>query len=157
MIDWFDVVRIFVDVFECFLYDEYFYNVVFLLCIVEEFGFSEDYVFKEMVDCVVFDFGVFKIYLRVDVNGWVLCFLNGMFVNERYGCLLNWMCLGFDELFDDEWVMIVVNNCVDCILRLKVFVKIFVEDLSVDLYVLIGGNFMGLFGYIEEVFDEWFV
>jgi poly-gamma-glutamate synthase PgsB/CapB len=146
------------DVLDRFPYQEHPDNIALVVRMAAELGIDADYALKEMADNVVPDLGVLKVYPQAEVDGRRLSFANGMSANERFGCLNNWIRLGFDRIDcdaePDVMITAVVNNRADRIARSRVFAGVVVKDISADLYVLIGSNLEGLNGYIREAWDE---
>lgn len=142
------------DVLARFPYEEHPYNIALVLALAEKLGVERDYALKEMADRVVMDIGVLKKYPKTHVNGRFLEFINGMSANECFGCLTNWVRMGFDrqDRYQEPgvWITTVVNNRADRIPRSRVFAGILVADVSADRHFLIGTNLDGLQGYIEE-------
>jgi hypothetical protein len=85
-------------------------------------------------------------------------FVNGMSANERFGCISNWVRMGFDKQDPvgepGVWLTTVVNNRADRVARSRVFAGVLVNDLSADRHFLIGSNLEGLQGFIREAWDE---
>ncbi len=145
------------DVLARFPYEEHPYNIALVLALGEKLGVERDYALKEMADRVVMDIGVLKKYPRTESNQHSLEFINGMSANERFGCLTNWVRMGFDRQSRYQepgvWITTVVNNRADRIPRSRVFAGILVQDVSADRHFLIGTNLDGLQGYIQESWD----
>ncbi|MFZ1493824.1 MAG: hypothetical protein WAU60_10500 [Candidatus Competibacter denitrificans] len=142
------------DVLARFPYEEHPFNIALVLAMADRLGVPRDYALKEMADRVVMDIGVLKKYPKTSVAGRFLEFINGMSANERFGCLTNWVRMGFDRQDRCQepgvWITTVVNNRADRIPRSRVFAGILVADVSADRHFLIGTNLDGLQGYIEE-------
>lgn len=147
------------DVLSRFPYDEHPYNIALVLRLGEELGIAPDFALKEMADRVVPDLGVLKTYPEAKIKGRRLVFINGMSANERFGCLSNWVRMGFDRQNPDAepgvWISTVVNNRADRVARSRVFAGILVNDISADRHFLIGSNLPGLMGYIDEAWDKY--
>ncbi|MER2530354.1 MAG: HEAT repeat domain-containing protein [Candidatus Competibacter sp.] len=147
------------DVLARFPYEEHPYNIALVLALAEELGVERDYALKEMADRVVMDIGVLKKYPAAWVRGRRLEFINGMSANERFGCLNNWVRMGFDrqDRYEEPsvWITTVVNNRADRIPRSRVFAGILVNDVSADRHFLIGTNLDGLQGYIREAWEPY--
>ncbi|MES2354536.1 MAG: hypothetical protein V4568_09045 [Pseudomonadota bacterium] len=146
------------DVLERFPYREHPDNIALVIRMAAELGVDEDFVLKEIADRVVPDLGVLKVYPEAMLSQRSLSFANGMSANERFGCLDNWVRLGFNNIDVDAepatLVCTVVNNRADRVARSRVFAGILVEDISADLHFLIGSNLEGIVGYIEEAWQE---
>ena len=142
------------DVLARFPYEEHPFNIALVLAMADKLGVERDYALKEMADRVVMDIGVLKKYPKTRVNDRFLEFINGMSANERFGCLTNWVRMGFDRQDRHQepgvWITTVVNNRADRIPRSRVFAGILVADVSADRHFLIGTNLDGLQGYIQE-------
>ena len=147
------------DVLARFPYDEHPDNIALVMRMGQELGIQPDFALKEMADRVVPDLGVLKTYPVASIQGRRLVFVNGMSANERFGCLSNWVRMGFDrqdpEAEPGVWISTVVNNRADRVARSQVFAGILVKDISADRHFLIGSNLHGMIGYIEEAWDKY--
>ena len=147
------------DVLQRFPYDEHPHNIALVLRLGQELGIAPEFALKEMADRVVPDLGVLKTYPQADIKGRRLVFVNGMSANERFGCLGNWVRMGFDrqdpQAEPGVWLSTVVNNRADRVARSRVFAGILVNDISADRHFLIGSNLQGLMGYIEEAWAKY--
>jgi gamma-polyglutamate synthase len=146
------------DVLRRFPYEEHPYNIALVVAVADELGVGRDFALKEMADRVVPDLGVLKTYPLAPVRTRRLEFVNGMSANERFGALGNWSRMGFDRQDPERepgvWITTVVNNRADRVPRSRVFANILVADIWADRHVLIGGNLEGLFGYIDEAWND---
>lgn len=147
------------DVLARFPYDEHPYNIALVVRLGEELGIACDFALKEMADRVVPDLGVLKTYPPAQVKGRRLIFVNGMSANERFGCLGNWVRMGFDRQDPQQepgvWISTVVNNRADRVARSQVFAGILANDINADRHFLIGSNLHGLVGYINQAWDQF--
>lgn len=147
------------DVLARFPYDEHPYNIALVVRLGEELGVARDFALKEMADRVVPDLGVLKTYPLAPVKGRHLIFVNGMSANERFGCLGNWVRMGFDRQDPLQepgvWISTVVNNRADRVARSQVFAGIIANDINADRHFLIGSNLHGLVGYINQAWDQY--
>jgi len=147
------------DVLKRFPYDEHPYNIALVLRLGQELGIEPDFALKEIADRVVPDLGVLKTFPAAPVRARRLEFVNGMSANERYGCLSNWVRMGFDtqdpEREPGVWISTVVNNRADRIARSRVFAGVIVQDITADRHFLIGGNLSGFKGYINESWEAY--
>ena len=147
------------DVLKRFPYDEHPFNIALVMRLGEELGIEPDFALKEMADRVVADLGVLKTYPIAPLRARRLEFVNGMSANERFGCISNWLRMGFDKQDEEQepgvWINTVVNNRADRIARSRVFAGLLVEDISADRHFLIGSNLTGLVGYINEAWEAF--
>lgn len=146
------------DVLKRFPYEEHPYNIALVSAMAAELGINSDFALKEMADRVVPDLGVLKAYPIAHMRTRRLEFVNGMSANERFGCISNWVRMGFDKQDPvgepGVWLTTVVNNRADRVARSRVFAGVLVNDLSADRHFLIGSNLEGLQGFIREAWDE---
>ncbi|MDP2828865.1 MAG: hypothetical protein Q8O37_09675 [Sulfuricellaceae bacterium] len=158
-VGWLEAGMLTPDVLQRFPYDEHPYNIALVMRMGQELGIAPDFALKEMADRVVPDLGVLKTYPEAAIQGRRLVFVNGMSANERFGCLGNWVRMGFDRQNPDAepgvWISTVVNNRADRVARSRVFAGILVNDISADRHFLIGSNLPGLMGYIEEAWSKF--
>jgi poly-gamma-glutamate synthase PgsB/CapB len=138
-------------------YNEHPRNVALILELAEALGIDREFALVEMADYVVPDLGVLKTYPTARYRGRALTFSNGMSANERAGFLSNWTRLDFDKRDQDKTPgvnsVVILNNRADRVARSRVFAKIVVEDIGVDLIVLINSNLGGMLQFIEEALD----
>ena len=156
-VTWLDSGLLTPDVLARFPYDEHPSNIALVVRLGQELGIEPDFALKEMADRVVPDLGVLKTYPAARVKGRHLIFVNGMSANERFGCLGNWVRMGFDRQDADQepgvWISTVVNNRADRVARSQVFASILANDINADRHFLIGSNLHGLVGYISQAWD----
>ena len=146
------------DVLARFPYQEHPDNIVLALALAEELGIEKDVALKEMADYMIPDIGALKIYPAAPMRSRRLEFINGMSANERYGCLSNWMRLGFSEqdILKEPgvWITTVVNNRADRVERSHVFSNILVNDISADRHFIVGSNVHEFMNYVQEFWRE---
>ena len=157
---WLEAAALAPDIMSRFSYEEHPYNVVLVLELAKALQISEERALKAMLEYVVPDIGVLKVFQRADVGeGRELEFINSMSANERYGTLGNWKRLGLDTLdrHNEPSTMITafVNNRSDRVSRSNVFASILVNDIVADLYLLAGTNVNGLQSYIDAAWHTF--
>ncbi len=148
---WLEAAALAPDIMSRFTYEEHPYNVVLVLELAKALQISEERALKAMLEYVVPDIGVLKIFPEADVGqGRELEFINSMSANERYGTLSNWKRLGLERPKDSRTMITAfVNNRADRVSRSNVFASILVNDIVAELYLLAGTNVNGLQSYID--------
>jgi poly-gamma-glutamate synthase PgsB/CapB len=133
-------------------------NVALAASLAARLGVPREVAIAEMADNVVPDLGVLKTYPTVPWRGRMITFTNGMGANDRAGTLGSWRRSGFDAHEVDaepaRWIVTVVNNRADRILRSEVFGKLVVDDISAHRHVIIGTNVSGLLGFIRDALER---
>ena len=146
------------DVLERFPYHEHPKNIALVAALAQALGVPAAIALAEMADNVVPDLGVLKTYPRVQHGGRTIAFTNGMSANERTGALGNWKRMRFDE-HDVEheparWIITVVNNRADRVVRSEVFARFIVQDIGAHKHFLIGTNVAGLVAFLSAALEK---
>jgi len=150
-LEWHDSELLPDDVLDLYPYQVHPRNLALVLKLARHFGISENFAHGEIAGNTLPDAGAFQKFETV-YRSRSLEFWNGMSANDRTSCLSNWRIAGFDESPNprNEWIVTVINNRDDRVLRSREFSEIIVSDTPAHLHVLIGRNLNGLTGYIKD-------
>ncbi len=148
---WYDSDLIADDVLSLFPYRVHPRNIGLVLKMAREMGVSDNFTLKEITERIIPDLGAFNKY-AISYRSRHIEFWNGMSANDRTSCLGNWEQAGFNRNDDTEnnFIVTVINNRDDRILRSREFSEIIVNDTPAHLHVLIGRNLNGMIGYLAE-------
>lgn len=142
------------DILQKLPYRENTANIALVLGLSEKLEIPYDVALKGIVDNLKPDTGSFRIFPQSILLKRKLQFINSMSANERYSTLENLRKINYFD-YDikdnpDIWLMLVVNNRRDRGPRMQAFVKMLVDDLTADRYVIIGSNLNGFKYYLNR-------
>ncbi|MBN1356760.1 hypothetical protein JXA40_10910 [bacterium] len=153
---WSDAELIGSDAINLFPYNVHPRNLGMILNMARDHGIDADFALRETARNIVPDLGSFKKY-SVRFQTREIEYWNGMSANDRTSCLSNWNLAGFSMVPNDgrTWIVTVVNNRDDRIIRSREFAETLVNYTPANLHVLIGTNLNGFYGYLQDALEHF--